>query len=175
MLSDLYTEACEDMEVGRYETAEIKFEKLLQLNKNDYKILNKLGVLYTYKGEKEKALTYFNLSLDNNSEYAPAYVNIANIYQEEGQMELAEEFYLKAIEVDPDYALAYYNLGVLYKKNGQIELWVKNFKQYKRLLKREQYNYTNLKETNVNKKKFLIIWPILMFLIAYVFLMSLMK
>ncbi|MCX7904605.1 MAG: tetratricopeptide repeat protein [Caloramator sp.] len=175
MAYNLYISACEDIEIGRYEDAQEKLEKLLHLNKNDYKVLNKLGVIYAYKGDKEKALDYFNSSLYANSEYAPAYVNIANLYQEEGNIELAEQFYLKAIEVDPDYALAYYNLGVLYKKKGQIELWVKNFKQYKRLLKREEYNYTNIKEMNVNKKKFLIIGPILTFLVIYVLLVFLFK
>jgi len=68
---------------------------------NNYKAVNRLGVLYARYGLSERAEQQFKTALKQR-EYVPALVNLGNIYFLENRLQEAMEYYEKAEAVSPD-------------------------------------------------------------------------
>lgn len=88
-------------------------------------ILNNIGFLHQKIGlshmkkkpkekELEEAVGYYKKSLEYNSRYARAYLNLGNALTNMGEFTAAEGAYAAALEKRPEYVNAYYNFGYLY-------------------------------------------------------------
>jgi tetratricopeptide (TPR) repeat protein len=109
-------------------------------------VLNDLGLIYFEMGQREKALEYYEKSLEFKQKESPepdiftavTYSNLGNLFREQGDYETALSFLNKALEIetnfpDPDIreiAVRYNSIGMVYlaQKNylGALEVYHKS-------------------------------------------------
>jgi serine/threonine protein kinase/Tfp pilus assembly protein PilF len=78
-----------------YDKAIEAYEKLIKFYPDDMSGFNSLGTMYIRLGEWEKAVEYFNISIQNEYGSVLPYGNLANVYRKMG-------LYEKAIEVNKE-------------------------------------------------------------------------
>ena len=91
----------------------------LEKDRDDPKLLNKLGILYSRYGYYDDALEFFKRVL-SNSEYLPAIMNIGNVYALQGKTDSAMTYYLKALRKAPENPKILLTLTRAYLKQGEI-------------------------------------------------------
>lgn len=92
-----------------------------------------LGALYVKKGDLDKGLEEYTISLTLKPDNAAAYHSIGVIYLEKGDKQKAEEYFRKAISVNPQFYTSYQNLAVLsFEKGntGEAEVMFKKAIEY---------------------------------------------
>lgn len=75
---------------------------------------NNIGLLYSKKGEIDKAIVYYLKALELNPNNVKAYQNLGNAYYALNKYEEAMHKYKKVINLSPNYSKGYYNLGNVY-------------------------------------------------------------
>ena len=71
-----------------------------------------------HSGDLEGALEDYDLAIEIDPDYAPAYYNRGMAYEDLGDYDMALMDYTTAIEIDPNYVEAYNNRGCLLVKEG---------------------------------------------------------
>ncbi|GEM_PF-5245664 len=132
--------------MGAWEAALRSFSQCLQMpfQQDLYHIVhNSLGMVYKSKGEWDKAIEFFQKSLDGKEKIedvrgmAVTFNNLGLAYQDKGEWDKAIEFYQKALEIskkDGDVhgmAITYGNLGIVYQLKGE---WDKAIEFYQKAL-----------------------------------------
>ena len=85
---------------GRYDEAERIFLQLLTHRPQGFAdIYNRLGFIYQWRGELQKAADFFHKALDLNPRYTEAALNLAVTYNEMGLYDEAVETFNKAATV----------------------------------------------------------------------------
>ena len=90
----------------------------LQIKPTDVRIHNVLGMAHVKKGMLDKAVMEFNKIIDINSDFVPAYLNLAKINLKLNQPGVAEILYKTALQLKPDTVEARLGLGVSYALMG---------------------------------------------------------
>lgn len=81
-------------------------------------LINNLIIYYTEKNQKEEAINYLNIALQNNP--TPQLYNVlGTIYRNDDLLDKALSYFMKAVELDPDYSNANYNIGEVYYTMGE--------------------------------------------------------
>lgn len=93
--------------------AEREFKYAIQLNPNNYKAYNALGVVELKQGNIDAAKSHIEKSLNLAPNYSVAIDNLGTVYLAEGNSSKAESLFKKAIAVNPNSASAYYHLAQL--------------------------------------------------------------
>ena len=88
-----------------------------------------MALLDEKQGNLEKAKRELVLAIRNNSDYVPAYLELAKILNSEGYTEKAKEIYYRLIELYPDFQQPYCELGKIYRKEGDLNRAVEFFKK----------------------------------------------
>lgn len=104
----------------QYETAAKELKGQLEKDPKSIRINNNLACTMFQLNQKEEALKYWNLALENSSDQkqsARVNYNIGNYYYKNAQKDKAIESYKKALRLNPDDKLAKYNLEVALKEN----------------------------------------------------------
>jgi len=142
---ELYRQAATLFEEGNYREAEPLLKDILKLNPEYPDVLNKLGVVMSFKGSKEEAVLYFEKALRKNPLYTEASLNLAITYNEMNEFKKAQEVIAKAAQiaspgpnaVDPyisgKLANEHYRIGNIYMDFGMYEEAVEEFKKALRL------------------------------------------
>ena len=122
--------------MGRWQEAEDHYLKAYQLSEKLNKrrmratVANNLGLLYDRRGDYDKAIKFYNLSLeltDNEAEKAVTYNNLALIYTNKGDLKSAKEGFESAVKIARKYNkkrdLGTYliNLGEIYRKEKDLK------------------------------------------------------
>ena len=122
--------------MNRLDDALLYFNKSLSLTKDlgntamQADLLNIIAGIYNYKGEIDKALSYFEESLSlktNEKDKVAIYNNIALIYSKKGDYQKAVEYFQKAIEINEKYgdyhqaSQSKLSLGVIYREMKDYE------------------------------------------------------
>jgi len=119
------------------------FKKILDENMKDKSLLsfreklqeglssiyNNVGAIYWNKGEIEKALEYYFLSLrlrediNDKNGIATSYNNIGSLYKDQGEIEKALEYYFLCLKIKEKngMAISYNNIGVVYFMQGETK------------------------------------------------------
>jgi|GEM_PF-3913387 len=82
-----------------------------QEQKEEYRVVNRLGIEQYEQGNYYKAIEYYNKAIEIDPNHPFAHNNRALAYFRLGEYDKAFSGYDKAIELKPDYAIAYANRG----------------------------------------------------------------
>ncbi len=86
----------------QWDSAEISFQKVLNLRPNSPEAWNGLGVLQVQRKRPKEALNCFNLALQRQPEYAPALLNLAVLQQHHlNNRPLALQKYQEYLDIHP--------------------------------------------------------------------------
>ncbi len=125
---------------GHFNMARIKFaqgdfdkciehsKKALQTRPVDVRIHNILGMAYMRKGLIKDAVFEFNKIIDINSDFVPAFLNLANINIAAKKPEIALLLYKAALKIDPNTVEARFGLGNSYALMGKFSESITEFK-----------------------------------------------
>ena len=97
-----------------------ELQKAIELNKNNYKAYNALGVALMSAENYEFAEDNFKEALRIKSDYATAYDNLGTLYYQQGNYEVAENRFNEAIARNPYCYTAYYHSARLKAKDGEL-------------------------------------------------------
>ena len=89
-------------------------QNALLLTKEKSQIYQAIADIYYDTEDLDKAIEYYNYSLDGDCNNPKAYSRLAMAYWEKDYIEKAIIYYSKAIDLDPEYDIAYNNLGVIF-------------------------------------------------------------
>ena len=101
-----------------FDIAHREFKYAIQLDPNNYKAYNALGVVELRKGNIEEARANIEKSLKLCPDYAIAVDNLGTVYLAEENPEKAEHCFKKAIEMNPNSSSAYYHMAQLECERG---------------------------------------------------------
>ncbi len=107
-------------------------------------IQHALGNVYAREENYEKALDYYNKSLELYPLYHAAYNNIGTIYSKHGLLDYAITSFKNAIKINPDYVQAHFNLGTMYYQKGMLTEASDEFKRVLALSKNYVKAHNNL-------------------------------
>jgi tetratricopeptide (TPR) repeat protein len=71
-----------------------------------YQVYNNLGDIYRSEGNYEKAMFYFEKSLEKNSNHTKALNNLGMVYFEKGDVLKSLTYFCKAVLIDPNFQTA---------------------------------------------------------------------
>lgn len=134
--------------VGRFEEAEIHFEKSTKLAQSWWTNWNNLGVVYEKKGDYKKAKEYYQKAI-NNGKYYLAYENVAKItFFQENDAKFAKEFIQQSLQLLPNNTNLWFILSLSEYKLGNKEEALKAAKNALILSPTEQnyYLYSRLSQ-----------------------------
>ena len=115
-----------------------KYTARAEKNPNDYKALNKLGIVYAKTGKLDKALEQFKKALNFNKRFSPALVNMGNVSLIKQDYKKAATYFEKAMTLKPNnhrlqisLARAYYETGKKFQAKEQYERAIKKYPGYR--------------------------------------------
>jgi tetratricopeptide (TPR) repeat protein len=90
---------------------------------------NNMGKYLVEKGKIDKAIEYYQKSIEIRPKHATAIYNLGNAFYMQGQTEKAIEYLKRATELESDFAAAYYSLGNAYKKRSEVDEAILNYQK----------------------------------------------
>ena len=99
---------------NKLKAAKDLYNKVLEIDPNNFKALNNLGALYISLGDNQKAKKHYEKAIIINPLYADPHNNIGLIFAKSQDFQKAKSHFKKAIEIKPKYTSALVNLGVIY-------------------------------------------------------------
>ena len=103
------------------------FTKFVNQKKGDSRLFYQLGNLYRLAGERERAISAYQLSLDMDARNVAAMNGLGELYLESGQVSKAVSLFKEALKVNPDSVQALVRLGDIY---GQLQEWEQSKEYY---------------------------------------------
>lgn len=85
----------------------------VQLRPDNARVRYNLGLAYLQKGDKPRALEYYEQAAALRPDYEKAHNNLGNLYYEQGNKAMAVAHYRAALAIYPLYAEAHNNYGVV--------------------------------------------------------------
>lgn len=101
-----------------FDIAEREFRYSIQLDHNNYKAYNALGVVELKKGNIDEARKNIEHALSLCPNYAIAVDNMGTVCLAEEDVSKAEHYFKKAIEINPNSSSAYYHMAQLECERG---------------------------------------------------------
>lgn len=126
---ELYKKGSAALEFGKLDEAEEYFTQIIAEDPEHLDTLNKLGVVYIYRQDKEKAKEYFQKCLASKDNHVPSLSNMASLELEAGNVNQAEVMFRRVLALDPNYGPAHNNMAVILKKSGRYGEAVKHMKK----------------------------------------------
>ena len=107
---------------GQFEEAYRAFNKILEIDENNFAALYSLGVLEGQQGQKEKSLNYFTKVVESEPQSALGQFALATAQQNMGLFESALESFDRSLALDPNYLAAYSNkTSLLHSMNRHLD------------------------------------------------------
>ncbi|MBI5739185.1 MAG: tetratricopeptide repeat protein [Nitrospirae bacterium] len=101
---------------GDYRGALGNYQKVLELDRNNFTAMNNMAYLYLKMGLTEEAVTYSTMALQANGNYVPALINLGIASAMSGNVPDAEKYFNRALRIDSNSHDALFNLALLYEK-----------------------------------------------------------
>ncbi len=94
-----------------YNEAKNYFEKYIELDPNNPRLLGNISVIYTKLNETDKSFRVLQKAAQSNTGNPGVYINLGAEYQHRGELEKAIEMYKKALTLDSTRITGFANLG----------------------------------------------------------------
>ena len=104
---------------GKIFEAKSCYQNIIKKGIADPRVFTNLGVIYQKENDYERAIKFFEKSINLFPESYEAYSNLGHIFLEGGQYDLAEKYLIKVISLKPDFFVAYQNLFNVYIRINQ--------------------------------------------------------
>jgi tetratricopeptide (TPR) repeat protein len=108
-------------QVAYWRTSETLFLHAVKVTDHNYLAYNNLGYDLSNRGEMERAMVYFQKSLEINSNYDEAHNNLGYALAALGRNQEATNEYIKALSLNPRLTEAHNNLGIALGHLGLAE------------------------------------------------------
>ncbi len=92
--------------VMEFEEAIKYFNKILEIDPNNYRAIYNIGIAHFNMGDMNKAMIAYNDAIKIKPDYKHCYYNIGLIYEVKENLKEALKFYKKALEIDPKFIYA---------------------------------------------------------------------
>jgi tetratricopeptide (TPR) repeat protein len=112
-----------------YQNPEALWSDTVAKNPACWMAYNNLGTEFLRKGQTDKAIIYFQKSLQINPDHAEAHINLGNALLDKGEVSESIEHYLKALQLRPNLAEAHHNLGCARAQQGKTEEAVRHYQK----------------------------------------------
>lgn len=99
---------------GDLEGMERVLDEILEREPDHLGALIERGNIAFENGDYDRALHFYEASLELDEYCVEAIYNLANIYFRQKKNAVAIRYFLQCIELDPDFPESYYNLGIVY-------------------------------------------------------------
>jgi type IV pilus assembly protein PilF len=128
------------LEMGKWDEAIQEFEIVLKdlLYMTPYYVQNNIGWAYYKKGERLKALEYYQRAVALKPDFGLALFNMALVYRDNQQTAEAIAAMRSALAQAPNFLEAHFQLGLLYFNSGKLEEAKKSFGEVLRLAPRSE-------------------------------------
>lgn len=124
--------------LGRYEEAEVYFNRALEHDPAHYKAHYNLANTCVEMERVEEAVNHYLDALDHKADFVPALNNLADIYRMAGEEERALELFEYITRLQPEEPTGFFNLGNhLLRMNDTV----KAGRAYKRVLELDEGYY----------------------------------
>ena len=140
------------LDVKDYAHAEEFGRRAVELDPNQFRAHNNLGLALAKQGKADEALTHYHVALRLNPEMAEAHLNLGNLIRRQ-QPEAAIEHFQTAIRLAPSYAEAHNNLGAMLART-QPQVALNHYEQTLRLEPGNPHAYCNLANLLVRQGRF---------------------
>lgn len=114
----------------------------------------KLGRISTLKGNREKALSYYNKGIELSPDNIALRFNLASLYDDNNDIEMAIIHYKECIKINKNFTHAYNNLALIYERQGYINKSIKLYKKTLSLDEKHVYALINLGNLLTLKKQY---------------------
>ncbi|MBD3307938.1 tetratricopeptide repeat protein [candidate division KSB3 bacterium] len=107
-----------------WKNSEMLWAATLETQPDSSIALNNLGLVYSERGEYEKAIALFELLIETHpiqEKLEQVYQNLATAYAGQEEFEQAINAYQKALDLNPEYQPAYLGLGKITAQLGQYQ------------------------------------------------------
>lgn len=132
-VQDAYLYSAGELEIKNdYQGALINYKKALEIDRNNYVIMNNIAYIYLRLGLIEESVNYSQQALEMNKEYIPALINMGIASAKSENISAAEGYFHQALKFDPHNQKALLNLAVLYER--QMD-YAKSLDYFSRLAK----------------------------------------
>jgi Tfp pilus assembly protein PilF len=123
------------LETGQWDAAIAEFEIVLKdlLYQTPYYVLNNIGWAYYKKGDRLRAIEYYQKALGMKADFGLAFYNLGLVYKDLKKDEEAIRAFRNTVALVPTFPDAYMQLGVLYFNGQKTEEAQKAFQEFLRL------------------------------------------
>ena len=111
-----------DEYIEEYEKAVKIFDRIIELDPNNYKAFYNKGIAYFNMDEMQKALEWYFKALKIKPDYMVAYYNIGLAYETIGELYSAKEYYNKALKIDPNFIYAVHAKADVKQKLNSLQI-----------------------------------------------------
>ncbi|MBI5212514.1 MAG: tetratricopeptide repeat protein [Nitrospirae bacterium] len=116
---DVYLYTARTYESGRdYQQALLNYKKALEIDPENYVIMNNISSVLIQIGSLEEAVGYAGKVLNIKKDYVPSLVNLGIAYIRLGNLTEGEGYLSKALSREPSNNYALQNLGILNERRG---------------------------------------------------------
>jgi len=107
-------EATDLQDKGDWTGSFAKWQKALELDPNDARANNSVGISLASAGKPQQAIPYFQKATQMHAEYPEAYYNLGLALNDTGRVDEAIDSWLSAVRLQPELAEAQESLGVAF-------------------------------------------------------------
>jgi tetratricopeptide (TPR) repeat protein len=129
---------------GNLNLAFLNYEKCLQIDPRNARVLYKRGMLCLFKKLHEDAIETFNLATEIKPDYAPAYQGLGQAFLFTKQYGKAEKNLKKALQLNPQLWRSHNLLGNIYDYQGKYSHAVYEYAEAIDIRPEEGYLYNNI-------------------------------
>ncbi len=120
------------LEIEDYDAAIDHYQRVLEAHPHNAIVHNRLGQAFEKQGNLDKAMTCFEVALEQNPLLLEARLNMGKIILETDPRQ-AENWFKSVLDIDPKYVEGYYWLGILFQTMGKFERATNYLQQAARL------------------------------------------
>ncbi|MEW6066844.1 MAG: tetratricopeptide repeat protein [Nitrospirota bacterium] len=133
-LKELYLYMGEDYEKKKdYYNAILSYKKVLDIEPENYRVMNKIAHIFIEIGLYEEATKYLKNTIDIKEDYVPALINYGIVYAKAENFFEAERYFLKALSIEAENQEALFNIALLYEKQGMHDLAQKYYSKLQKM------------------------------------------